>query len=354
MDQHSKATFTMEDSIDLTLQSVHGIVWNPLIKDSTGDRISMKACVSFSGSAPNMKVSSCNMCPRTGNLVIESNDLGFPEDEEVCSRLLATFEDPLEGQRSRRRLGSHHSASVSSSSSHSSYRPHLQFQLEDLAQPKEVTPDHGKQSERIIELHVTIRSGDGAGEIYHEGVAHLIVGEKVDLLPLTMNLPISARSHPYPAPPADATERVAFDDSAFVSVLLSTARDKYKSGSMDAASCPQPELVLSENIDEKELGGLMKMMHEREEMDEARFRAVRLNFRGLDKSDERNRKTRQWMLLCNGASDFKQSFQVFLDVIRGCDGKRMWKKTKCLDPEHEIFLNTTMASTIDTRDSLEI
>jgi hypothetical protein len=348
----------MEDSIDLTLQSVHGIVWNPSIKDGVSERISVKACVSFSGSAANMKVSSCNMCPRTGNLVVESNDFGFPEDKDVPSKLLATFEDPLEGKRSRRRLGSSHSGSTSSSSSASSYRPHLKFLLEDGGKEQgSISPDEAKQSDRTIHLHVTIRSVDATNDIYLEGIAHLIVGQKFDLLPQTLQLPIAMKTNPSSTPPlSDRTSRISFDDSAYVSVVLKSSRDKYQSGSMDAATLPEPELVLSENIDEKELGGMMKIMHEREEMDEARFRAVRLKFRGLDKGDDerRNRKSRQWMFLCTGPNELKQSFQVFLDMLRGCDGKGMMRKTKCLDPDQEIFLNTTMASTIDTRDSLEI
>jgi hypothetical protein len=349
----------MEDSIELTLQSVHGIVWNPSRKYADRERLSMKACVSFSGSAPNMQVSSFNMCPRTGNLVVVSNDLGISaEHETLSSKLSATFEDSLEGLRSRRRLGSCHSASGTSTSSNSSYRPHLQFQLQ-FADQKEENPEQGQgeKSERTIDLHVTIRSDDAANDdIYHEGIAYLIVGAKFDSLPVTMNLPITPKFHPNPNAPMDTEEHSQpfFTDSAYVRVLLSSARNKNRPGSLDAPTTPEPELVLSDNIDEKELGGMVRMMHEREEMDEARYQAVRLDFRGLDKTGEGNRKARHWMLNCSGGNDFKQSFQAFFDVVRGCDGKRLWKKAKCLDSYNEISMNITMASTIDTRDSLEI
>jgi hypothetical protein len=303
-----------------------------------------------------MKVSSFNMCPRTGNLVVESNDLEISEDDNATTKLSATFEDPLEGKRSQQRHGSSHSASASSTSSSSSYRPHLLFQLEDPEQKERSNLEQGRKSERTIDMHVTIRSNGSAIEINCEGIAHLIVRGSFDSLPLTMNLPISPKSHANPNEPSDTAEtsQIAFDDTAYVRVLLSCPRDRNQPGSLDATSHQQPEIVLSDNIDENELGGIMRLMHEREEMDEARFRAVRLNFRGLEKSGEGNRKPRHWMLLCNGGSSFKQSFQAFFDVVRGCDGGNMWKKTKCVDPDHEIFLNTTMASTIDTRDSLEI
>ena len=46
--------------------------------------------------------------------------------------------------------------------------------------------------------------------------------------------------------------------------------------------------------------------------------------------------------------DIKHYFIAFLDGIRGL-------RTKCVDPEEELlFTGITMASTIDTRDSLKI
>ena len=346
----------MEDSIELTLQSVHGIVWNPLGKYASSEVMPMKACVSFSGSAPNMKVSSFNMCPRTGNLVVESNDLVCCDDDQTCSKMSAMFEDPLEGKRSQRRLGSSHSASTSSITSNSSYRPHLQFQLLDPDHKNERGPEQEKKSQRTIDLLVTIRSDDTTNDIYQEGIAHLVIGDKFDSLPITINLPISPISLANPNAPSDTTDQslVFFDDTAYIRVRLSSPRSKNHFGSLDGSAHEQPEIVLSDHIDENELGGMMRMMHEREEMDEARFRAVRLSFRGVEKSGEGNKRARHSNFFCNGGSDLKQSFRAFFDVIRGCDGGKMWKKTKCLDPDQEIFLNTTMASTIDTRDSLEI
>jgi hypothetical protein len=327
------------------------------------------------------------MCPKTGSLVVESSDLevnGFEPDESSSSissdskkitsikMMSAKFDDPLEAKQSRRRLSSSHSAS--SITSGSSYRPHLQFQLsgDNTVEENEVDDKYDCNSDKgetttCIELHIMLRSDDpDVSNICQEGIAHLDVPKKFENLPISMDLPIIQTSSTSTADSSldENTEEqqasmIQFSNNAYIRILLSLAPDRHE-GIANDPSKSHSDLILSENLDEIQLGGMVKLMHEKEEIEEARQRAAKLGIKDNSNNDQNinanNPKRRNWIFWCNGSNDFNHSFQTFFDVVRGgCDGpKKMWTKTKCMDPNQDLFLSTTMASTIDTRDSLEI
>lgn len=382
-------TSSAPNSIELTLQSVHGVLWNKPDSEYASEEnlISrVKACVAFSGSAPNMKVSSFTMCPRTGNLVVESNGLECDRSNtssESASMMSAKFDDPLETKQARRRLSS--SQSASSGTTNSTYRPHLQFEMsrdEMKTTSKTTVSDryHEKTSsssstsgeDGSIQLHVMLRSDDlDANSICVEGVATLKVPEKFETLPVTLDLPITPKPTPSTNEESSTgsmieqqqhrySDSVRFDSSASIRVVLCLAPHQPQDGLSQDPSSSKTELVLSENLDEIQLGGMMKKMHEKEEIEDARIRAAKLLNMGHHRHQEnaaehqrqQQQQRRNWFL-CNGSSEFGNSFQTFFDILKGCGGHRRNLKSK-LDPDQDLFLASTMASTIDTRDSLEI
>jgi hypothetical protein len=378
------AASTAPTSIELTLQSVHGVLWKPDKYASEDNLVSrVKACVAFLGSAPNMKVSSFTMCPRTGNLVVESNGLECETSKasnknKPANRMSAKFDDPLEMKEARRRLSS--SQSASSGASSSTYRPHLQFDMSNENEECKTSPGDDKYQQpaaaangngRSIELYVTLRSDDLDGsKICVEGMAKLEVPDQYETLPVTLDLPITpiaksavviaedSSSSSTTSASASAVEpsedMILFDKGASIRVVLCLAPQQ--PGLSKDPSNNTAELILSENLDEIQLGGMMKKMHEKEEIEDARIRAAKLlNMRHHHHHQETAdiRQRRAWFL-CNGSSEFGNSFQTFLDILKGCGGHRRNLKSKGLDPDQDLFLAATMASTIDTRDSLEI
>jgi hypothetical protein len=358
------------NAVELTLQSVHGVVWRPdkyTAEENLVKRV--KACVAFSGSAPNMQVSSFTMCPRTGNLVVESRCLEAVEKTEDASSdsqqtMSARFDDPLQTDQIKLRPSLSSSHSASSGISSTSCRPHLQFELLDQQESrKDENPDKyqgaivstSSSSDRSIELHISLRSDDPeASDIRHEGSATLNIPDKFENLPITLDLPITSRPDAVTEDSSagslvEKSEKILFDSSAYIRVVLCLTAHRLQQGLTQDASTSQRELILSDHLDETQLGGRMKMMHEKEEIEDARIRAARLlNTR----NDVGEQKRRNSPFFCNDSSEFGGSFLTFFDILRGCAGHRKNLKTKDHDPD--LFLNATMASTIDTRDSLEI
>jgi hypothetical protein len=360
---------TGPNSIELTLQSVQGIVWNP-DKYASGENVAsrIRACVAFSGSEPNMKVSSFTMCPRSGNLVVESNGLECDEDNASKSgtMMCAKFEDPLEAKQARLRLSS--SQSASSGTSYSTYRPHLQFEMSKISSTIENEDDYqepmlaSSYRDGSIELHVTLRSDEPyANNICVEGVANLHIPTKFETLPVTLDLPITptmptANEESSTGSMAEhCHDMIRFDNNkATIRVLLCLAPHRPRDGLSKDPSSSKTELVLSDNLDEIQLGGMMRQMHEKEEIEDARIRAAKLlNTRHRPETAAEHQRQRRYWVLCNGTSEFGLSFQTFFDILKGCSGHRRNLKSK-MDPDQDLFLASTMASTIDTRDSLEI
>ena len=359
------------NAVELTLQSVHGVIWKPDKYAAEENLIKrVKACVAFSGSAPNMQVSSFTMCPRTGNLVVESNCLEAsgvePAAEDSQQQMMsARFDDPLDATQVKQRPSLSSSHSASSGASGSSCRPHLQFELSDDSSETNVVPDKYQEGivsssssgDRSIELQISLRSDDPeANNIRHEGVAILNVPAKFENLPITLDLPISSRPDAAVVSEdssagslVDKSEMLSFDTSAYVRVVLCLAAHRLQQGLSQDPSSSQPELVLSDNLDMLQLGGMMKKMHEREEIEDARMRAAALKSPNDDANEHKRRNS---AFFCNGSSEIGGSVQTFFEILKGCGGQSRNLKTK--DFNQDLFLNATMASTIDTRDSLEI
>jgi hypothetical protein len=331
---------------ELTLQSIGGIRYGNGNGNSKDDMSGIKAYVSFSGSVPNMKVSSFAMCPKRGSLVVESNT---PElDEEARSNpakkktISITFNDPLEEKKTSQRLSSSNSSSSETSST--SYQPHLQFDLQKenkvdkQRSDTEAEAQHASNSrhDKIIKLHITIRSVDGNvfGNICSEGVSDLMISyNNIKGLPLTLDLPIKKKSYKKSEQP-----QIYFEDDAYIRVHLNGTPKRLHG--LPSESNASQELVLSDQVDEIQLGGMVKKIHEKEEVEKARAKVIKVN---LFKEGNGTKR-----FSCNGPVDIKHSFMAFLDGMRGL-------RMKCVDPEEELlFTSITMTSTIDTRDSLKI
>jgi hypothetical protein len=349
--------------MELTLRTIHGIAWRPGLGGGDNDSAVLsriKAYVSFSGSVPMMKVSSFAMCPESGSLVIDSNNPKLtnvekkeietePEDRQLLD---VTFTDPFQEQRLNQKLSSNYSSSFENSSS--SYRPHLQFLLrggngddrhDAQAKSDDEKPDFRRHE--ILKLHLVFRSLDHGA--IAEGVANLRFPEiNFESLPLILDLPIIQATKKNVASNANNDDtklpQIFFNESACIRVHL---HDSTKDRDRLSLKCTAPnEFVLSDNMDEIQLGGMVKKIHEHEGMQKVRHDVTKSNLFGSGNIN--TEKRRLWGFGCSGSMDIKYLMQSFFDGVRGF-------QTKFSDPEEQKFCrNGTMTSTIITRESLEI
>lgn len=347
----------------LTLRTIHGIAWRPGLGGGDNDSAALsriKAYVSFSGSVPKMKVSSFAMCPESGSLVIDSNtpELTIVEKNEIETEpeerqlLDITFTDPFQEQRLNQKLSSN--CSSSSENSSSSYRPHLQFLLRggngddrDDAQTKSDDERLNSRRHEILKLHIVFRSLDHGA--IAEGVANLRFPEiNFESLPLILDLPIIQATKKNFASNANddakKSPQISFDESACIRVHL---HDSTKDQDRLSFKCTAPnEFVLSDNVDEIQLEGMVKKIHEHEGLQKLRHDVTKSNLFGSGNMNAEKR--RLWRFGCSGSMDIKHSMQSFFYGIRVF-------QTKCSYPEERKFCrNDTMTSTIITRESLEI
>lgn len=372
----------MGSKVDLTLQSIHGIV-------SDKDPRDVMAAVSFTGSASSMQVSSFTMCGHTGNLVIESNSLELDPDSSTgndCddarnsqpsnSKFLsfATFNDPMEGRRSLP------SCAMSTDSNASSYRPHLQLKLSgpkpnapkrSLATANKASAIQQNQSlsedasvlsndcsrggsihweaecdamPDIVELHVVLRNEDRS--ICQEGVAHLIFygGNQREMGTTTMDLRIKNKRPLTPESTSNTPEDSSFSfaEDAFIRVVVDVS-------SSDRPAPSPEEIRLSDHFDEQKIGNIMFKLKEHEEMAAARAMNIKL---GLQNQDEPPKNTPRRMF-CNSGLDFGETFRTIIDAFTRCEGRRgKQSDTKSFMPI--LRTSSTMDSTIATRESLLI
>jgi len=334
----------MENSIDLSLRSLHGIGWKSTDECNDSSALSgMKAYVSFSGSLPNMKVSSFAMCFETGNLVVESNtpkmiDSNGEGSEVESQNLDISFADPF------KKLSSNTSSSSEISSS--SQQPHLQFPLRDGdAEANSDEKDSDSKPQKFVKFHIVFRSvGDGARIV--EGEANLEFPEKdFDALPLTLDLPIvkTSKTNSKKTGESDKSKSIIFDESAFIRVHLqdsSKHQSKY--------SPPNPdfnEIFASDKVDEIQLQGMVKKIHEQDCLQKGNLDLTKSDLFGPGNKNPEER--RSWAFGCGGTMDIKQSLKSFFAGVGF--------GTKCTDTEvPELLTTPTMVSTIITRESLRI
>lgn len=345
----------MEDAIDLSLQSIHGVGWRPGWRSGHGasyttDLSGIKAYVSFSGSVPNMKVSSFAMCFETGSLLIESNtpkviaveNEGEESELEGRKFLDVAFADPFREERQDKIQSSNRS--FSSEISGSSYQPHLQFSLrDDDLQTKSDGDKSDSGSDKFLKFHVVFRSVDDG--VIAEGVANLeFPGSNSEGLPLTVDLPIiqitKANSHRTPP------KSIYFDESACIRVHIQDSPKQQDTSSLQNSSLN--EILLSDNVDEIHLKGMVKKIHEQEGMGMQKVNYFPTKLKAFGSGNINTERRRFWAFGCGGTIDLKHSVESFLGGVRGF-------RTKCTDEEDpKLFTSHTMESTILTRDSLEI
>lgn len=334
----------MEGSLDLTLESIHGVARRPCGAVGGNDAVplsAIRAYVSFSGSIPNMKVSSFAMCPEKGSLVVESNT---PEIIEISGRdtdvhslktqpLNTTFADPFDETRLRQSQSSGNCSSSHSSSS--SCRPHLQFALQNDTDARKAV---NSEDDRLLKLHIIFRSVEGdAVTVCSEGVSELLLHEDhFESLPLVLDLPIT----PTKGHDSDLESEIFFEASAYIRLRLDDAMKRQSDESIPSMS--SREYILSDYMDEIQLVGMVQKIHRDEQMKKIRDDAGQADFFGTEKG-----KGKCWSFACGGPGDFKMSLKAFLEGIRGA-------RSKCMDPDQELFTSITMTSTIDTRDSEQV
>jgi hypothetical protein len=202
----------------------------------------------------------------------------------------------------------------------------------------------GSAMPEIVELHVTLRSEDN---ICDEGIAHLVFfgSHKEDGI-ITMDLPIKKKSQANPDSPSDLPDHplLSFESDAYVRVQV-----EIRSETSERLACADI-FELSDNLDEKKIGGIMEQLREHEEMAAARAKAAKLEFRDEDAGKHRSFSK---FFSCSSGVEFKQSIQAVFDAFRKCDSGKPWKG-KQYDHGSILQMNSTMETTIATRDSLGI
>lgn len=354
----------MDNNIDLTLRSIRGIARRPGglggARNDTTALSGIKAYVSFSGSIPKMKISSFAMCPESESLVIESNTskTTVHEDSEHEMKLEKrhfldiAFTDPLQEKRINPKKSSDNSSSSEISSS--SYTPHLQFILRgDVVKggiDVQACSDDDKTVSRrqnILKLHIVFRSVDG--DYIAEGAANLRLSDSsFDDFPLILDLPLihttKVKFTNITKNAATNLPQIIFDESASIRVHLNNSTKRHNK--ISSRSIASNEFFLSDNVDEIELRGMVAKIHEDEDMQKVHYDATKSSLFGSGNTNVGKR--RLWTFGCSGAMDINQSIESFFGRVRGF-------QMKCTnDEDRELFTNTTMVSTIVTRESLKI
>ncbi len=333
----------MENSIDLSLRSLHGIGWLPGDERTYTTPLSgIKAYVSFSGSLPNMKVSSFAMCFETGNLVIESNtpkliDTNVEESEaesEKSQSLDIKFADPF------KKLSSN--LSSTSESSNSSHQPHLQFPLGET-EAKCENDESDSQQQKFLKFKIVFRSMDD-GAIAEAEATMEIPERDFEGLPLDLDVPIVNTTSTKLAE-ADKSKHIVFEESAFIRVHLQGSSKQY-----GQYSPPNPdfnEIFPSDNVDESLLRGMVNKIHEQDCLQKGNLDLTKSSLFGADNKNPEGR--RSWAFSCGGAIDLKHLVKSFYAGVGGFG-------TKCADTQDvpELLSSPTMESTIITRESLLI
>jgi hypothetical protein len=365
--------------VELTLKSLHGIAWKSdegVAPEGDSEPPHVTATVAFTGSASNMQVSSSTMCSRTGHLVIASlsmnPDARQTSSTETCHPLIATFHDAVEGKNSAL------PTPASISSADSSFRPHLTLRLPsidptlpsvplaevnrnsrvvpspsqswveseaDESTKTRATKESWRQSvlwsptgtvmPEIVELNVTLRSEDNT--LYQEGIAHLLFFQQGGSGITTLDLPVKLKG-------GHAQSMVTLQPDAYIRVQIAITKSADQAPSPTATSTSSSEWSQQMEV-ERKLIGVMDQLKENEDMAAVRANAAKLKFH--EQAAEAPKK--RW--LCT-ALDVRKTVQAFGDAFRKCDTPKEY--TYEFEKHGIKFSNSMMASTIATRESLEI
>jgi hypothetical protein len=364
--------------IDLTLQSVDGIIWHSEKGDT--DVPALRASVSFAGSPRNMQVSSFTMCGKTGNLVVESNQLEIKKAD--CGRypMFATFGENKDDDFCRRQ-------STFSTTSSSSSLPHLRLDssvkslgtastasmsIEDANRESFFFPDgrlllesnpgvevsvdgnaddskllveqnlewEMNSSDRpdIVELNLSLRTEDN--EISKEGIAHLVLygmQEESGVTILDLRLKEKSQANPKATPYHTEKPSFSFAPNASIRIQLTTISDIVLDIQTRDESTPKSES--SHVMEAVEIGNLMERMKQLETIQAAKAEAAKNTFQPMAASMAPEESPRN-RFFC-GAVDFPQTLYHAFGFEKG-------QKSDDLRP------NFTFDSTILTRESLLI
>jgi hypothetical protein len=372
--------------VELTLKSLHGIAWKSdegVAPKGDSEPPNVTATVAFTGSASNMQVSSSTMCSRTGNLVIESLSMN-PDDArqtsgaEICYPLVATFHDAVEGNNSAL------PTPVSASIVDSSLRPDLTLRLPsrdpnlpamplaEVNRNSRVVPSSqswveseaneskmpgatkeswrqsvlwsptGTSMPEIIELNVTLRSEDNT--VYQEGIAHLLFFQQGESGITTLDLPVKKKV-------GHAQSMVTLQPDAYIRVQIAIIKSADEAPTLTPTSTTTSTSSewSQEMEEEQKLSGNMDQWKEHEVMAAARATTAKLEFH--EQAVETPKKRLAPPMMC-AAFDVRNTMQAFGDAFRKCDAPEACNNgferygVKCS--------NSTMGSTIATRESLEI
>lgn len=367
--------------IDLTLQSVDGIIWHSE-KGDTGVP-ALRATVSFAGSPRNMQVSSFTMCGKTGNLVVESNQLEIKKSDCGNYPMFASFGENKVDEFARKQ------SSFSTTSSSSISLPHLRLDssvkslgtastasmsIEEANRESFFLPDgrlllesnpgvevsaNGEaddsklvveqnlewqvnSSDRpdVIELNLSLQTEDN--QISKEGVAHLVLyGMQEESAVTTLDLRLKEKNHSNPEGVLDHPESNSFSFSphAYIRVQLTTISDSVPDIQERHRSSPNPAASSGKN-DTVEIGNLMERMHQHEAIQAAKAEVAKNTFEPMAPSMA-PLKTPKSRFFC-GALELSQTFaEAFRFEESG-------QKSDDLRPA------STFDSTIVTRESLFI
>jgi hypothetical protein len=183
----------------------------------------------------------------------------------------------------------------------------------------------------IVELHITLRNRDYS--ICTEGKARIIFDEDGRKLGTkTMDLAIEKNrqgsSHPH----------LGFSHDAYIRVRLDVS-------TTDNPSLSPGEIRLSEHFDQKAMDGLLVKLKEHEEIADARAKVDKLKFPQEEKGSPRR-------FFCNGGLDFVDTLRGVVDALTRCD-REPTKGRKARGGFMQIIRsNSTMDSTIETRESM--
>eukprot|EP00980_Cylindrotheca_fusiformis_P003297 scaffold743_cov117-Cylindrotheca_fusiformis.AAC.16 len=357
--------------IDLTLQSVDGIVWHSEKGDT--DVPVLRASVSFAGSPRNMQVSSFTMCGKTGNLVVESNHLEIKKAHDGKYPMFASFGEAKAEEFSRKQstfsttstasslphvrldssvksLGTASTASMSieEANRESLFLPDGRLLLESnpgvevaangqaddsmLSMEQSLEWDmNSSDRPDVVDLNVSLRTEDN--EIVKEGIAHLVLyGMQEDSGVTTLDLPLKEKQ-PNPKTVSNHSKKQVFSFSpqAFIRVQLTTISDTVPDLPGGATS------GLSSSIKGSvEIGNLVERMHQHEAVQAAKAEEAKNTFQPVAPSMA-PAQSPQSRFFCGAVPE------TFFDAFR-CETKG--QKSNDLRPAF------TFDSTIITRESL--
>lgn len=366
--------------IEVTIQSIHGISWKSEKNQEDLSPRNVKASVAFKGSAPaGMRVTSFTLSGRTGELVVQSNPMELEQEEKKKNEesvhndssldeidvnehsLTATFNDPLATSSPMS------SSSSSSASSSSQSQAHLKIEVPNCRPSLSIahgdggdfvactrTPESPPKLEAAsddsnsitpeppiaIEIHVCLESDHE--ELIQEGVAHLLLRCDEHFGTTSFDLPIESTTKD-----GDHSTK---NSSVFFHPSDARLRVQIELGN-DEHPCNKIDLKLSEQLDEIQMNGIVERIRHHDAL---------LTKHAANKDNDasgtnNNQKHVTAKPFCGeGGGELGTSFQAFFDIF-GC--RRSTRNVKTGRQSNHFGMlrtNSTMATTIATRESLGI